>query len=272
MTARRPFSPAKDAYIVANYSKKTLKDMALELDRHWGSVQQHIDLLIKAGKLSRRDRLYRPRWTEGDDEYLNESWGISSDKAVTKHLGRSINACNLRADRTLGISRKTNIYSMRQVARIFGVDDKTPLRWAGRGWVKCKRAGYKTGPNRVWNFDHESIERFITTMSWAYDWRRMGEEGYFTELARRVNHDDPWLTFAEACSKMGWNHAHLERWYRRGFLPFKWRPKQQKSGDQRGLIVVRKSDLPDFLRRVQEAVHQNRVQGARRRCATRADD
>lgn len=262
---RAPFTEAEDEFVIANYSSMKLKDMAVQLERGWGSVQQRIDLLIKARKLKRDGRYYRRPWTEEEETYLAENWGVVSTKSIARHLGRSSDALKIRTTRVLKIAKKDNVYTMRQTARIFGVDDKTPLRWAERGWLKCKRAGYHCGGGIAWNFSHESIERFIVKMGWAYDWRRMGNEGYFRHLAEKINMADPWLMLPEVCEYLGWSRAKADRWRRRGLIPYKWRPKQQQHGNQTGIVVVRKRDLADVKECVAAAVHANRSASAKKR-------
>src|SRR4051794_39779798 len=72
--APRPFTAAEDAYLAAHYATESLAAMADALKRPWGSVQQHIALLIRRGVINPRQRHYQPGWTEAERAYLRAHW------------------------------------------------------------------------------------------------------------------------------------------------------------------------------------------------------
>ena len=40
-----------------------------------------------------------PKWTKEELDYLNENWGKRSIPSIAKHLGRSVNAIKIKAQR-----------------------------------------------------------------------------------------------------------------------------------------------------------------------------
>lgn len=261
---RRRFSAEEDAYIVAHYSTLTLVEMARALSRSDSSICHRCDALVRAGKLDRSQRAYHRNWTEREDDWLSDHWGVMGDDAIAARLRRSVVAVAVRAKR-LGLTRRLAVYSASDVARLFGVGSKAVVVWAERGWVEARRSPIRCGPNRVWSFSERSLDRFVRDCGWAYDWRRMEPGEYLSNLAKRVDSADPWLTIPEVSRLLGRSPCFIRRWISRGVLPFRRRPKQQHAGDPAGLIVVRKSDLDGFLASYPEIIHVNRSVAAQHR-------
>ncbi|MBU6429761.1 MAG: hypothetical protein KGR26_12170, partial [Cyanobacteria bacterium REEB65] len=120
-TPRRPFTAAEDAYLVSRYATESFGALAEMLDRSYGSVQQRVYHLIGQGRIDPHSRHYQPAWTEDEEERLADLWGKLSDKRIATLLGRTVCACRLKAKR-LGINRKMNLWTAREVGRLFGVD------------------------------------------------------------------------------------------------------------------------------------------------------
>jgi hypothetical protein len=265
------FTPAEDAFIIAHYPTLTFQEMAAALGRRYAGIQSRASCLVAQGRLDVHQRHYQRPWTEDDEDYLNDQWGKVSDTEMTKHLNRSPVALTIKAKR-LGINRRQNVWTARNVAEVFGVDPKTVIRWLDRGWIQGKKApfgsGGQRGEYRAWSFEEASLETFVREMGWAFDWRRMVEGDYLTRLAKSLDKADPWLTLGE-CGKLIRHHqGTVYRWTREG-LAHQHRPKQSQSGPVEGIIVVQRSELLAFVERRRPIVHQNRSEAARQRMLRR---
>lgn len=258
----RPFSPEEDSVIIEYYSRETLGQIAIRLDRKRESVQQRSYGLIRRGFLRMEDRFWNRPWTERENDYLNDFWGTKRDKGIARYLNRTVKACILKAKRQ-GLNRQMNIYTSRNVARIFGVDSKTIVSWMNKDWIIGKKGFFRIGKHRVWNIDYESIEKFIMGNVWLYDWRRM-ETGYFSDLARKAYLADPWFTIPELFKELSWSKNRVSRWIHRGIIPFKWRTRQ-KGGCPKGCMVIRKADIPASLELIKTIVHKNRSDATKQR-------
>lgn len=160
-------------------------------------------------------------WTEEQDEYLRENWGRVSEKTIARVVGRSVIACQIRAKRGLNISRKMNIYTARMVAKIFGVDDHTVIRWLREGHLKGKKSATRVGKNRAWDIDDESIERFIKKTPWLFDRKRIHrvDYSYWRDQADAAWTKNPCVTIEEAAERLGGLHVEtIRRHVRRGWL------------------------------------------------------
>jgi hypothetical protein len=185
--APRPFTAAEDAYLVAHYATESLAAMADALKRPWGSVQQHIALLIRRGVLNPRQRHYQPGWTEAELAYLRAHWGLLPDATVAAKLGRTTTACALKAKR-LGRNRKEHFLTAHDVARIFRVDCKTVTRWVAQGWLPATKSPVRAGRNYCWRIDGVDLAAFITDHLDKYDRRRIDRETarYWWNLAQQA--------------------------------------------------------------------------------------
>ena len=260
-------TPAEQAdYLIAHYATMTLRSIAAHLGLRYACVQARSYRLIAKGQLDPTTRFYGRPWNDDEREYLAEHWGKLPDASVAAHLNRTKDACEVEAKRD-GLSRRSNVWSASDVARLFGVDRKTVTTWFARGWLKAKRAGFVQGGHRVWNVDEKSLERFVRTMGWAYDWHRMAEGEYLTNLARETAKRDPWLRLEEAAALLGWSKGPLDRWRKRGLLPWKYRPKASQQGPREGYVVIRRSDLEVFRATYADVTHRNRSAAAKRRVA-----
>lgn len=262
---RRSFTATEDAFILAHYAKARIKDIASALGRVSGSVTSRSQTLAAKGLLDLSTRVYQPAWTDDAEEYLAEHWGRLPDIQVARYLGRTVSACENKAKR-LGVARSANIYTARAVGRLFGVDPKTVVTWAERGWIKARRSGYQVGRHLAWSVDDQSLERFVRTHGWAYDWRRMEEGEYLSRLARQVARDDPWLSANEAAKWLGLSRRTVDHWRELGELPWKFRPKPVHGGHWHGSVVIRRRDLEEFQSRYAELVRARHSAAAKGRC------
>lgn len=265
-----PWTEEDSSYLVDHYGDQTLHQIAEHLGRTFEAIQVRSYKLIREKRLDPSKRFYHAPWSEDEEDYLRDSLGLLSDAAICKKLGRSRVAITLKAKR-LGINRKMNLYTAREVGRIFGVDAKTVLGWQSRGWLvgKRTRVGCGGGKRRMWHFPDDELERFVDYHGWVYDWRRIDRNSYLFNRAKECHERDPWLTLEEVGAVLGWQKPRVARWLHRDFIPHKRRPKQAQYGPWQGLIVVQRSALAGVVERVAAQVHRNRSESARARMAVR---
>ncbi len=185
-------------------------------------------------------------WSEGDDELLADSWGRISDKAVARRLGRTVDACKIRATRHLGLSRTMNLYTAREVGRIFGVDSKAIIRWAEQGYLKARRSSVGAGKTRRWDVDDASIERLIQRHPWFYDRKRIDRFDYthWRNLAEEAWRREPYLTAREAAARLGLNVETVRRHCRRGWVKKAYRVHWL--GNDAGTWLIAESSIKSF--------------------------
>lgn len=83
-------------------------------------------------------KVYR-KWTDEEDEYLINNWGVLEMQTLMKNLDRTFNAINKRAKtHKLGSATKTNYFTRTEIAKMLGVDyytlDKLGLKFKKRAF------------------------------------------------------------------------------------------------------------------------------------------
>ncbi len=239
----RRFTLEEDQAIVAGYSAMPLQDIATQLGRRAGSVVARAQTLVDKGLLDPTLRYHPRMWTEEEDDWLSDNWGLHPDEYVARHLHRSVVACTIRAKRVAGVSRKMAFWTARNVAELFGVDEHAITdRWIESGALKAEKSHVRCGDGyRVWRIDEEAVQAFIRQYPYHYDRQRIEPNTVYRQLAERVWQTDPWLTVNEAAAELGVHPQTVWRHIRRGWLQGKktweagkwggWRmPKSQLSG------------------------------------------
>jgi hypothetical protein len=205
----RRFTAEEDDFIIAHNSDMTVVEVAAALSRRYAAVVDRRMNLAKQGRLNFADRSYSRPWTQDEEDFLKENWGLMKEATIQKKLGRSNYACLIRAKR-LGITRKMNIYTAKDVAEIFQVDGKTPTEWIDRGLLKAKHSHIRVGKNMMWQVDARAIERFILDHPEVYDrrrishlyWRRLAEQAATAHPDRAKTppkkHDRDWTPDEDA--------------------------------------------------------------------------
>ena len=124
--------------------------------------------------LSRRKE---PPWTREDLEYLEVHLATASWSAMAKHLGRTIEACKLKAKR-LGIAKSDDGYTLHALVQAFGEDHRVIERWIARGWLRgYKRHTDHQGKGDFWYFSDRALYAFIIAHPEEIDPRRLHRTG-----------------------------------------------------------------------------------------------
>ena len=279
---RQLFTPAEDRAIVWAYRRGwTLARIADQSSRNVSTMQQRVSRLIAQGALSRRPPLPGRRpWTVADVRYLHVHWGLLADAEVAAHLGRTVDACEIRATRVLHQARRDAFLSAGAVARLLDVNEKTVVGWAQRDWLAITRSpihcggvapAWSNGPRRCWSVSPRALRRFFRERPWAIPpLAGMPEPGHWlAEAARQAWGADPWLTVAEVAAQVHYCAARVRDWIVRDQLAQHERRTKygQKGGPWQGAVVIRQSDMARLVARHAALEDWRRHSAAVRRCA-----
>lgn len=213
---RRNFTDADLHHIAALRGQVPVVEIARQLGRDRTTIYHGMAQLDRLGEPARR---HYARWTVDDDDDIRDLYGVWSNVALARRLGRTVGALAQRAWE-LGVSLRDNYWQPDQVGALLGVTDVTVHKWIRTGELHAMRT-----PRR-YAIQGEEIERFIVRYPWRYDWRRV-ERGHFRQLAERTWRADPLLTLAEVAERLGCSVTPIRRAIRRGRLPayqgWKWR-------------------------------------------------
>lgn len=194
---------------------------------------------VQGGKGSAR------AWTEADDEILASWWGLEPDEVVADRLNRTVNACKIRATRSLGLARSAQFLTARTVAQIVGVDRHRVLGWIAEGILPAQRSAVGAGARRAWRIDADDLESFLRDYPWRYDRQRMEQGSFYRRIADAAWDRDPWLTIPEVAHALGVStetiRCHLRRRRLRGV-------KSPLHGGT-GTWLIPRSALAEFQRR-----------------------
>jgi len=182
------------------------------------------------------------KWTAEELEYVNDHYGVVSDKTIACNLDRTV--CGLAwAARKLGLRRKDNLYTATELARTLGIaEPETVIGWVRRGWLKCRRGPLKAGLNRVWVFSERTVVKFLRQRPWVVNLRSMPEH-YFCSVVKREWERDPWYTCQQAAPLLGVKaESTVEDYIHRD-----WLPADKKPHGWHGAWIIRLSAIQALL-------------------------
>jgi hypothetical protein len=192
-------------------------------------------------------------WTREEREYLEKyagsvEIGVLAERISAIHgVPRTAEAIRIKGVRW-GISLWAQGLSLRDVELLFHLDHRSVVRcWVEPGLLKARRWSGR-GPNAGWWFESSDVEAFIRAYPWAYDWTLMRKGHPLTRIAEVVNRLDPWLHHADLCAYVGISDSNLDRWRRRGLVPYQKRPK-----DGGWWVMVRAREFPAIRERIRAA-------------------
>lgn len=152
-------------------------------------------------------------WKAAEVDYLEQWYGRRTDESIARHLGRTVVGVRLKA-RRLGIRKRGQGMSGRDVAAIFGVDDGTVGKvWVRRGLMAAGYGAFRQGPHRMLLIDGLAVERFIRDHPEWVDVDKMPDSPY-RDLAAR----DPWVSLPEAHRRTGRAPHTIARLIRAGLV------------------------------------------------------
>lgn len=144
-------------------------------------------------------------WTRTDVQELERRFGLVSDAVLARRFGRTIVGIRLKAKR-LGLRKRSQAFTGRDVAAIFGIDAGTVGKvWVRRGLIASRRP-FRQGPHDVHLIDPRAVERFIVEHPEYVDVAKMPDSPY-RDLAAR----DPWISLVEAHRLTGRNPPAIVR-------------------------------------------------------------
>ena len=147
-------------------------------------------------------------WSKAEVAYLERHYGMMTDEAIAKKLGRTVWGVRLKAKR-LDIRKRDIGHSSRDVARLLGVEESAVSKvWIKRGLLPAT-AGFEIGGGRrQWVVTDAGIETFIREHGHWIDARRVPEDSPFKALAMA----NAWISLTEVAERTG-HSAHWLVWY-----------------------------------------------------------
>lgn len=99
----KPYSTRETQYLISNYRKLTLRQIAIDLERSYPSVKAKSKKLIKQGLLPNDRQWHNCHYTKEEDQFIKDSCHSMSFHDVGLILGRSRDSVKVRAMK-LGVS------------------------------------------------------------------------------------------------------------------------------------------------------------------------
>lgn len=144
-------------------------------------------------------------WTRADVQELERRFGLVSDAVLARRFGRTVVGIRLKAKR-LGLRKRSQAFTGRDVAQIFGIDAGTVGKtWVRRGLIASVRP-FRQGPHDVHLIDPLAVERFIVEHPEHVDVEKMPDSPY-RDMAGR----DPWISLVEVHRLTGRDHHAVAR-------------------------------------------------------------
>jgi hypothetical protein len=232
------WTPEETEYLKAGYGKFDREQLQKRLPRFtWTQIK------AKACTLHLLSKKY---WVDADLQWLSDNVGLVSPEELSRHLQRSIAGIRLVCKRRLHINYKTNLYTARNLAGIFGVKcAKTVTRWHRLGWLKGERSPISCGGGRMWHFDYDNIVDFVRNYPWLFDTKRM-EQSYFRTIVLEEYARRPWVTYPQACKMV---HVAYDGPAMAQYIKKKWLHPVKKpiEGGNHWTWIFFKSDIEKFL-------------------------
>jgi len=238
----------REHYREENRDHLTLEALAAALDTTPLAVRGEV-IKLRLCKTTRR-------WSDKDLAFLNDYVGIMSDEQLARHFDRTPNAIHLALVRRLtGINHKTNIYTARSLARLFGIGcSKTIVAWHSKDFLKGKRSPVHCGKTFMWGFLYEDIVKCLRRRPWLVSIDRM-EESYFRSIVQEQWDKNPWYSCREAAPLLGIkDHNAVQRYIRSG-----WLPAVRKPSGGTWEWIIRKRAIDAFLEDDPRSEHRRKA-------------
>jgi len=160
-----------------------------------------------------------PNWTADQVLTLEEmlAEGVS-DRAIARHLGRSVTAIHVARKRYGVPCRRRLIMTQRGVARLMGIAcSKTVSRWINEGWLRA-RAGAVLGNGRERYVIRDDLLRFLEDPARWHVWRPEpitdpDLRAWATEIRAH------YLTVGEVARRLKVGGGTVNAWIHKGLLP-----------------------------------------------------
>lgn len=211
------------------------------------------------------ERSRQPDWTEEDDLNLETWFREGKSRAViARRLGRTETAVRVRLKRVairVGFSLvQARPWTMRQLALLMGVDNKTVTVWCDQGGLRFTW-GWRTpavgpeGPRahrgRVRLISEQALTDWMEDPNTWHLWRvdRITDEGW-REHAEGVRFDADWLTVGEVADMVGVAIHTVNQWIHKGLFDprgsgdGRWGPRRTGNG---GNWLINLDDLHGFV-------------------------
>ncbi len=133
------------AFLIKTHERLSAAQQARRLRLRYSYVLKLRSALIAEGKIQPGDRKVQRPWRAGDDRKVDLLLRQGrSVVAVAEAVGRTARAVVLRLrarGTTVDEVRAGHVWSVRQVAALFGVGEGVTYTWKARGWLRSEANG-----------------------------------------------------------------------------------------------------------------------------------
>jgi excisionase family DNA binding protein len=126
-----------------NWRKRERKDENVELEK---------DYLLRMNDYPNS----KSHWTQVDNEYLRNTYGLLPDEEIEQTLGRTWGGIEKQA-RILGLDKLAHYRTPTKLATVLGIDPKTVRAWITKGKLKA----VKTHVRHAWHIPDEAVTEFL---------------------------------------------------------------------------------------------------------------
>lgn len=202
------------------------------------------------------------KWTTREDDRLRTYFNISTDKQLRRKFGRTMEGIIQHADE-LGLTRRSNIATSTDIARILGVAQSKVVAHVEAGDFTAHRH------RRFLAVHVESVVTYLVSHPWAYDPDVMNADHYITGALLAALDGDRYLTTKEAGERVCVSSQTIYDWITSGVLEAHRRTAKAGNGI---MWVVSRAALDDFMSHHDSDTRRNKGEASRRNHAMRKDE
>jgi hypothetical protein len=151
---KRKWKPEEDAYILENYKREPTAEISRHLRRTEPAIRKRALYLGVAGEMV--------RWSEKEEEFLKEKWGILNLDTIAKKLNRSKNSVVAKAYQMSlreQVTANGAYLTPSNISGILNVNIRTLYTWIRKGLIKYRR--FKVGRKTKYQITIDSFCRFL---------------------------------------------------------------------------------------------------------------
>lgn len=151
---KKKWSNEEDQVIRNRYKQLSPSELALLLDRSVYAVKKRAAFLCVTTKVN--------RWTEKEEEFLKEKWGITTVDTIAKNIKRSRNSVLLKAYQ-ISLRDQVNAnglyFTPTEISEILNINIRTLYTWMNNGLINYKR--FRVGKKIKYQISVDNFCEFI---------------------------------------------------------------------------------------------------------------
>jgi hypothetical protein len=186
------------------------------------SMHSDLPAALFAGVHLKAGKARMPAWTAEDERFLAENLGVLSEAEIGEALGRTVCAVHIHWKRDMGLkapSKKPDILTANQAAKLLGVDGHSTALWVDAGLIPGR---LMAGERKIRLIDRKALERWaLDVNNWIYFDIEKIADGRLRRLTqlRKKRWGDEWLRTTEVAAMHGVTTSEIKRMIQMGRLP-----------------------------------------------------